>query len=162
MKKTFFMVMAIFPTILCLMLILFHWTFIFPALLFLSICAVGIHRMLYDFDEEDSMEIGLNYDITKAIELKSILAPIPEKDFITGMLLCNGKSCALGHINKKLTGEARSSLQTPRIVKEFIEKQYYCNDDIIDINDGHSELYLQNTPKERVMALLDDMISKGY
>ena len=154
--------MAIFPAMVCFMLALFHWTFLFPALIFLSICALGIHRTLYDFDEEDSIEIGLNYNITKAIELKSILAPISEKDFITGKLLYENKCCALGHINKKLTGEARSSLTSPRIIKEFIQKEYHCNDDIIDINDGHSELYLQNTPKERVMALLDDMISKGY
>lgn len=46
-------------------------------------------------------------------------------------------------------------------VKEYSDKRReYLT--IQDVNDGFFKAYSQPTPKQRVMALLDDMIAAGY
>jgi hypothetical protein len=101
---------------------------------------------------------------TVAEEALRMLEPIPEDDWcICHFLNEQGKSCALGHWVKIKTGFLDSCIgdrynQSLRIASVgFLQ-----NMDISKVNNGHHESYKQPTPKQRTIALLNDMIKAGY
>ncbi len=100
-----------------------------------------------------------------------ILEPIPEEEFITVRYSNKiDKCCAMGHINRVVNGgsyinASNSSIEIP-LREKIIE---YCRKfhdietgDITTVNDEKIDIFQQETPKQRVMALLKDMIAAGY
>jgi hypothetical protein len=116
----------------------------------------------------------------KAIEVKKLLEPIPSEDFIVGKFTDEiGKCCAVGHIQRLTsdnrtdystanctdrTYEARKKFRFRDLTTEYIQKfhqNYFA--DLSDVNNRASvNGYNEETPKARVMHLLDDMIAEGY
>lgn len=115
-------------------------------------------------------------------EVIAILEPIPEDQFIIGAYKLNGKCCTIGYIYKYLNNnedfhinsctvdifDAQTLSLKSRVIKYTKENnllniihKYPLG--IIDINDGYgNSTLLGNTPKQRVMKLFNDMLSKGY
>lgn len=105
------------------------------------------------------MEINLN-----ATDLKNILKPIPEDQFITDFFQSDGKRCAMGHIYFKLSGTADPTVGNVLPVKNIVNKIAEEFIGITTVNDGilvKGNIYHQETPKQRVLALLDDAIKIG-
>jgi hypothetical protein len=107
---------------------------------------------------------------TIAQEAKSILEVIPEENWCTGNYQgdYSDQFCSIGHIrdhfkSKKLLNspeerfefELRLRRASSKFLKDF-------QGGIVTVNDGRNVEYDQPTPKQRVMALLTDMITAGY
>jgi hypothetical protein len=114
---------------------------------------------------------------TIAQEAKRLLGGIPEDEWMTDEF-GNGKNkcCAIGHL-MRITSEDPNNY-TPshcsdvfrfgvagcplRVAsEEFIAMKDLDMFDISDINNTETESYPQPTPKQRVMAFIDDMIAAG-
>lgn len=109
---------------------------------------------------------------TIAQEAKRLLEPIPEDDFIVESFSDQvSKCCAIGHFERSRSfdpsdfsifncGDFYHSDLRSRSEEFLCEKGY--GGDISDVNNYTSKFYPQPTPKQRVIALLDDMINAGY
>lgn len=113
-----------------------------------------LNKLLNEFKKE-----------TLAEEALRILEPIPEDHWCTGWYSnSSGHHCALGWM-----GHAKNvKPQTTRFpisdrVMEFLKSRgvKYCLG-ITEVNDGELKLYPQTTAKQRIIALLQDMIKAGY
>lgn len=106
---------------------------------------------------------------TVAEEALRILEPIPEEKWCIGAFLDDhGRSCAIGHYMHKKHGSldndgdlwggrTRCALRKSSMA--------YLNEgqlSIADVNNGNCIDYNQPTPKQRTLALLQDMIKAGY
>ncbi len=105
--------------------------------------------------------------IENATQIKEILAPIPEDQFIVGELIdyTTGKSCAIGHINKHIGGHplATDTGYGARSLTDSYLKGKGFNADIASVNNRPVvNGYTEETPKARVMHLVEDMIRDGY
>ena len=118
-----------------------------------------------------------------ALEAKELLLPIPKDEFLTGKFTdYKGKCCAIGHLvrlkskdpnnyDQNLTDGAGWYTNTECEVEDFArEKVSEYNgekhdqyEDLAAVN-NRTEVngYTQDNPKDRVMALLNDMIADGY
>lgn len=96
-------------------------------------------------------------------EAKRLLEPIPEENWMVGDFTDGvSKCCGSGHFmrlrspGQKYLYSSWTAINTMTpIVAEFNESS------IAAVNDGENPKYQQPTPKQRVMALLDDMIAAG-
>lgn len=110
--------------------------------------------------------------IEKAIE---VLGPIPANEWITGHFTNHhGVCCVIGHFTR-LTSDAPTnySIENCRDIgiddTRDLRKAYhylhsssiYSGFDIADINNGDNSEYQQDTPKERVMQALQDILEKA-
>ena len=90
---------------------------------------------------------------------------IPEEKWIIGDFSNNVGCCAIGHWNvahgDHSASITKSTYRFTESVGKYFEayKGYYQTID--GVNDGGCDEYQQATPKQRVMALLDDMIAAG-
>lgn len=103
---------------------------------------------------------------TIAQEAKRLLEPIPDEKWITQFYYSSSKPgchCFIGHYNviHGLHPSADIELCAYKIVGR-ISTFLKGIGDAFDINDGNLTKYRQDTPKQRVIALLDDMIAAGY
>lgn len=105
---------------------------------------------------------------TVAEEALRILEPIPEEKWCTGARTnFRGQHCALGHYSMKHYGHPAETTGedgplTEKLIKrsnDFLGQELIS---IASINNGDHGLYQQETPKQRTMALLQDMIKAGY
>jgi hypothetical protein len=104
--------------------------------------------------------------------IHSILSPIPEQGWMS-TAFTNGvnKCCAVGHLQRLLspnpmdysrsncTDKAEKSVQRTNIrlqSRRFL-KGLGFDLDIADVNNGECRMFKQDSPKKRVMALLDMM-----
>ena len=108
--------------------------------------------------------------IMNATEIKQMLEPIPKEEWITedytNKIDC---CCALGHISRLLSDNPNdysitncSNILFGGLTRRFGIVQFGYPTILPRVNDGKDSRYPQNTPKDRVMALLDDMIKTGY
>ena len=117
-----------------------------------------------------------------ATEAKALLLPIPKAEFLTGRFSDNtGKCCAIGHLVRlksddpsdydqnlmdgKLWGvEGNCEIETfaRETVREFNIKHHNAYEDLAAVN-NRKEVngYTHEFAKDRVMALLSDMIAAG-
>ncbi len=103
---------------------------------------------------------------TIAQEAKRLLEPIPEDRWMEYNYASGNCRCAMGHWNEYKTGDAWNctfETQLNNEVRKYASaigiKGNWVNDVTISlVNDGAIESYQQRTAKQRVMALLDDMI----
>ncbi len=97
---------------------------------------------------------------------KRLLEPIPSEKIITSFLvLDDGTGCPEGWLNGLDVGEDAPSRYNgfANMVNDHIRgfRDYaYCSISWA-ANGGPSQPYIQPTPKERAMALLDDCIAAG-
>jgi len=110
---------------------------------------------------------------TIAQEAKRLLEPIPEDQWmINDFTDYRCKCCVIGHYERLKSGspnnfsfencsDAISSALREQSRVYFTERGYEWTD-IADVNNETSHNYHQPTPKQRVMALLDNMIAAGY
>jgi hypothetical protein len=109
---------------------------------------------------------------SKALEL---LKDIPEEDFITKTFTDGqGKCCAIGHL-QRLTSQDPTDYSfrncnevirvnpIRKISEEYITKVHSTFADIASVNNEDTvNGYNEDTPKKRVLHLLEDMIKAGY
>lgn len=107
---------------------------------------------------------------TIAQEAKRLLEPIPEEKWLsnkfTDEISC---CCAIGHYNRMKSANPKDFSygncawkDTEDAIRNESLKFLKFDGDIAVINNGLRETYPQPTPKQRVLALLDDMIAAGY
>lgn len=111
---------------------------------------------------------------TIAQEAKRLLEPIPEEQWTDKHGYSDGvsKCCALGHWNRLhrenvndyhpfncCSGDHETDID--EICKQFFQSESGMWI-LTEINDAITGRYAQPTPKQRIMALLDDMITAGY
>jgi hypothetical protein len=108
-----------------------------------------------------------------------LLYPIPAEQWCTNMY-SNGKNsyCAIGHLNRlnalnpndypidiSIRGWGYNSSLSAAI-KMFFEKQHNIKESfdlLASVNDAKDiAIYTEETPKDRVMHLLTDMIAAGF
>lgn len=101
---------------------------------------------------------------TIAQEAKRLLEQVPEEQWGVGMFEWQGKCCMFGHWNTKSGRDAAYFGQECRCFMDKINSflGYSSGNMGFRVNDGELKNYPQSTPKQRVMALLDDMIKAGY
>lgn len=94
----------------------------------------------------------------------------PEDEWITDYMhsTCNGKECycAAGFINLRpeypnIYDKAREFLPVIGDGSQGWDKDTQL-DTIVNVNDSRHPKYQQDTPKQRVIQLLSDMIAAGY
>lgn len=101
---------------------------------------------------------------TIAQEAKRLLEPIPDEQWLVGLYGTSKNSnchCFLGHWNLLHGGEPDYSEHEHILnthIRTFLKSRFI---DGFSVNDGKCPQYQQSTPKQRVMALLDDMIAAG-
>jgi hypothetical protein len=117
------------------------------------------------------------YRIT-ALEAKTLLEPIPKDDFIVGDFTDSvGKCCGVGHLVRLKSKNPNDYTQNCRDwngrdgiekfvrydVKDFIKSKYgITHKNLADVNNNpYVNGYTQDNPKDRVMALLNDMIAES-
>jgi len=115
-------------------------------------------------------------ETTATISL-NLIKDIPEEEFISGRYYNNSspimsnKFCVLGHINRLKYGFTEngtifsgSKFETKlrKDSKEFMEKVHHKIDEIANVNDRPTNEYPQKEIKNRVIALLTDMINRGF
>lgn len=96
-------------------------------------------------------------------ELLNLFQQQPEENWITGSYAEYNKCCAMGFMRKHCRADKNISV--------FVEEAKWIqasgefltdNTNIIIVNDKATEKYPQSTPKQRVIALVKDMIKAGY
>lgn len=107
-------------------------------------------------------ELGAEPVETKAQEARRLLGSIPEDQWHVGDYANKAKTkrCAAGHLFTANPKEWTPNCNFYRLVTEFLypgHRVYFS-----DVNDGLCKKYQQQTPKQRVIALLDDMIKAGF
>jgi hypothetical protein len=111
-----------------------------------------------------------------AKQARELLLPIPKENFLLGKFTDDvGKCCAIGHLRRLTSKNPKDySLRncsvvysgevydfSRRKVGEFVDLKYDTyNKDLASINNTSSvNGYNQDNPKDRVIAVLDDMIA---
>lgn len=94
-----------------------------------------------------------------------VLEPIPEDQFITGQYNVSDRCCSLGYLNKAWNKEACWTENDSAAINVYISMKYPNTDELgkqgmVYINDEITDEFPQPTPKQRVVALLKDIISK--
>jgi hypothetical protein len=100
----------------------------------------------------------------------NILSPIKEDNFITGTFKKGGCYCAISHLNMGFNNNtnclvSNQGVKLNDLVNKFlspkIDKEWgIIYPSIVSVNDNSlfiKELYPQETPKQRVLALLNDL-----
>lgn len=83
-----------------------------------------------------------------------LFTPIPEEMWCTEKFMDDhGRCCAEGHCGS--TNNNTSELGTKLCLLFF-----YCNETLWQVNDGTDSRYQQPTPKQRVLAALNDIKNK--
>jgi hypothetical protein len=106
---------------------------------------------------------------------KELLLPVPKDEFITSLFSDTiGKCCAIGHLVRltskdpsdyKQSCDDRVNVDVNRFaritVRDFNQRKHNVSESLAAVN-NHNDIngYSQNNPKDRVMALLDDMINE--
>lgn len=115
------------------------------------------------------METNIKVLVQKALD---VLLPIPEDQFVTGTYTDKQEHCcSAGYINKSWNGypssiEMESALLAREMIKMFPNSLYNHQElnqpigGIVWANDYQSELFPQDTPKQRVVALLTQALEK--
>lgn len=83
---------------------------------------------------------------------------IPEEQWAEGDYEVSNKRCALGHCGAPTTTAEADALV--RLFKPGFEGgkySYYSTTPVPDINDGTNKHYPQPTPKQRILAALNDL-----
>jgi hypothetical protein len=103
---------------------------------------------------------------TVAQEALRLLEKVSEEEFITDIFTDEvNKCCAIGHIQRLKSSNTKdynmdnckdSHISSIRMESEAFGKS------IAKVNNMKFRKYQQETPKERVIALLNDMIAAGY
>ena len=116
-----------------------------------------------------------------ALEARELLLPIPKDEFLTGKFTdYEGKCCAIGHLvrlksedpsnyDQELTDgrwcldECEVEIFAREKVTEYNGEKHNQYEDLAAVN-NRTEVngYTQDNPKDRVIALLNDMIADGY
>ena len=107
-----------------------------------------------------------------------LLEPLPANEWITEDFTDREhKCCAIGHISRLKSADPSNYKKGNCVLrtgadsladnlwdttKKYIKSQDSLYVDIVDINDGKSNMYTEPDPKARVMHLLTDMINAGY
>lgn len=104
-----------------------------------------------------------------------LLSPIPAEQWITDQYTNNENACcAIGHYNRLNSKNPNNysiencqenylSADIRVISKRFIETRYRLYSDIATVNNSSTvNGYTEETPKERVLHLLTDMIAEGF
>lgn len=110
---------------------------------------------------------------TIAQEAYDLLKDIPEENWIIGKYTDGkGACCLLGHYNRKKSVNLDDygyvncmDHESPfaRKVYDFLKDIHGLINSAPDVNDfDNINGYTQSTPKQRSMALLEDMIKHGY
>lgn len=124
-----------------------------------------------------------------ATEVKNLLTPVPTEDFITTNFTDEvSKCCVIGHLARLTSDEPNNfslgncadveyflwmhePIEAKIDVYNFARKKVngFLGEDengnyttLAEVNNRPIGKYNQETPKERVIALLDDMIEAGY
>ena len=110
-----------------------------------------------------------------SLEAKELLLPIPQNDFLLHKFSDgHGKCCAIGHLVRLKSEDPlnyKQCLWDEGEVENFVRKQ--VRKYIRETHEEHACLarvnnridingYTQDNPKDRVIALLNDMIKDGY
>jgi hypothetical protein len=75
---------------------------------------------------------------------------IPEEDWTTEVYIDNGRKCALGHCGERNNNR---SVEAQSLERLFSGRWLYVS----DVNDGDNDAYPQPTPKQRILAALNDL-----
>jgi hypothetical protein len=118
----------------------------------------------------------MNTKVMTAQQAKEILEPIPKEDFLLGSFTDGiGKCCSVGHLVRAVSddptdygdcvdygGNDGVEQFVRRDVVDFIERAHnITNETLASVNnDNDVNGYTQDNPKDRVMALLNDMINE--
>lgn len=94
---------------------------------------------------------------TIAQEAKRLLEPIPEEQWCTGESGDAGAQCLLRHL-----GDSTVSIDNFLNTSSNFRRQFCIPELSFEINDGLCPKYPQETPKQRSIAFIDDMIKAGY
>jgi hypothetical protein len=112
-----------------------------------------------------------------SLEAKELLLPIPGKDFIVHQFSdSHGKCCAIGHLvrlksedpldYKQFCGDGwKSEVEefARHQVGKYIRETHNESGCLARVNNRNTiNGYTQDNPKDRVIALLNDMIKDGY
>lgn len=107
--------------------------------------------------------------IQNAQQIKDIIEPIPTEKFIQGYYGDNqGNSCFLGHIHRALSTDGNywgdgDGFGARELTKKFIEEKHGLNADGAEVNNYPIvNGYTEHMIKDRIMHLINDMISAGY
>lgn len=106
--------------------------------------------------------------ITKAQQIKDILAPIPAENFIVDTYELHGKYCALGHIHMALSGDEygdRMGFGARKLTEKFLKEKHNTEmEECIAAVNNRPDVngYTEPVIKDRVMHLVEDMIAAGY
>lgn len=105
--------------------------------------------------------------IKTAADIKKIIEPIPESKFCVGRFENGeGQCCFLGHIGKHMSGSAHKIegyRSTLKLTEKYLAEKHNIHQNVTRINDDRFvNGYNDETPKKRVIHLLDDMIKDGW
>jgi len=110
--------------------------------------------------------------ITRAAELKAIIAPISPENFIVGMFGDGGpiNSCFIGHIHRAVSPIGPDDVSgnnngygARAVVERFLREKHKSDATAFEVND-YSYVNGYNEPeiKDRLTHLVNDMIRAGY
>jgi hypothetical protein len=114
------------------------------------------------------------YIIMDAQEARNLLLPIPKEDFITFAFSNEiDKCCAIGHLQRLSSSDKddysfancadNHSSPFRDLSYGYIKKTYGVHYSIASVNNSDTiNGYNESHPKDRVIHLLDDMITAGY
>ena len=110
-----------------------------------------------------------------SLEAKELLLPIPQNDFLLHKFSDgHGKCCAIGHLvrlksedplnyNQWCGDEGEVENFVRKQVKKYISETHNERACLARVNNRNNiNGYTQDNPKDRVIALLNDMIKDGY
>lgn len=102
-----------------------------------------------------------------AQEALRLLSSVPKEEWITGKYTDRvGKCCGAGHycrLKRNPESYSMSNCSEDLSFGFIIDiKRFLEGVDLFMVNDGGVEKYNQDNPKDRVIALLEDMVKAGY
>ena len=110
-----------------------------------------------------------------SLEAKELLLPIPQNDFLLHKFSDgHGKCCAIGHLVRLKSEDPLNYTQyladggevenfVRKQVKKYIRETHNERACLARVNNKNNiNGYTQDNPKDRVIALLNDMIKDGY
>lgn len=113
-------------------------------------------------------ELGTEPIETLAQEARRVLSLIPDYRWCTGLFhdTITGQACALGHFNYYQEKDYSDNKPLRQASAKYLEERGIFLVDIASVNNGDicivNHFYPQETPKQRTIALLDDMIKAGF
>ena len=110
-----------------------------------------------------------------SLEAKKLLLPIPQNDFLLHKYSDgHGKCCAIGHLVRLKSPNPLNYMQwcgddgevedfARNQVRKYIRETHGQSACLARVNNRNTiNGYTQDNPKDRVIALLNDMIKDGY